>query len=265
MPEFQHRKSELSRPRMRDRGIYLLPNLFTTGALFAGFYAVVQAMNGRFEHAAVAIFIAMVLDGLDGRVARMTHTQSAFGAEYDSLSDMVSFGVAPALVIYVFALQGLGKIGWIAAFVYCAGAALRLARFNTQLDAATTDKRFFQGMPSPSAAALIAGFVWVMVEYGVDGHDVRWLAAAIALFGGLTMVSNFRYYSGKEINLRKSVPFFVILLVVLAFILVSTSPPEVLFGVFALYGLSGYGDALLRFVRRKKAAKIKTLLPDDEK
>jgi CDP-diacylglycerol--serine O-phosphatidyltransferase len=250
---------------MRDRGIYLLPNLFTTGALFAGFYAVVQAMNGRFEHAAVAIFIAMVLDGLDGRVARMTHTQSAFGAEYDSLSDMVSFGVAPALVIYVFALQGLGKIGWIAAFVYCAGAALRLARFNTQLDAATTDKRFFQGMPSPSAAALIAGFVWVMVEYGVDGHDVRWLAAAIALFGGLTMVSNFRYYSGKEINLRKSVPFFVILLVVLAFILVSTSPPEVLFGVFALYGLSGYGDALLRFVRRKKAAKAATLLPGDEK
>jgi CDP-diacylglycerol--serine O-phosphatidyltransferase len=265
MPEFQHRKAELSRPRMRDRGIYLLPNLFTTGALFAGFYAVVQAMNGRFEHAAVAIFIAMVLDGLDGRVARMTHTQSAFGAEYDSLSDMVSFGVAPALVIYVFALQGLGKIGWIAAFVYCAGAALRLARFNTQLDAAATDKRFFQGMPSPSAAALIAGFVWVMVEYGVDGHDVRWLAAAIALFGGLTMVSNFRYYSGKEINLRKSVPFFVILLVVLAFILVSTSPPEVLFGVFALYGLSGYGDALLQFVRRKKAVKATALLPDDKK
>jgi len=236
---------------MRDRGIYLLPNLFTTGALFAGFYAVVQAMNGRFEHAAVAIFIAMVLDGLDGRVARMTHTQSAFGAEYDSLSDMVSFGVAPALVIYVFALQSLGKIGWIAAFVYCAGAALRLARFNTQLDV-VTDKRFFQGMPSPSAAALIAGFVWVMVEYGVDGHDVRWLAAAIALFGGLTMVSNFRYYSGKEINLRKSVPFFVILLVVLAFILVSTSPPEVLFGVFVLYGLSGYGDGLMRFVRGRK-------------
>jgi len=249
---------------MRDRGIYLLPNLFTTGALFAGFYAVVQAMNGRFEHAAVAIFIAMVLDGLDGRVARMTHTQSAFGAEYDSLSDMVSFGVAPALVIYVFALQSLGKFGWIAAFVYCAGAALRLARFNTQLET-VTDKRFFQGMPSPSAAALIAGFVWVMVEYGVDGHDVRWLAAAIALFGGLTMVSNFRYYSGKEINLRKSVPFFVILLVVLAFILVSTSPPEVLFGVFALYGLSGYGDALLRFVRGRKTAKAKTPLPGNEK
>ncbi|WP_310447098.1 CDP-diacylglycerol--serine O-phosphatidyltransferase [Thiobacillus sp.] len=264
MSEYLHRKAELPRTRMRDRGIYLLPNLFTTGALFAGFYAVVQAMNGRFEHAAVAIFIAMVLDGLDGRVARMTHTQSAFGAEYDSLSDMVSFGVAPALVIYVFALQSLGKIGWIAAFVYCAGAALRLARFNTQLDV-VTDKRFFQGMPSPSAAALIAGFVWVMVEYGVDGHDVRWLAAVIALFGGLTMVSNFRYYSGKEINLRKSVPFFVILLVVLAFILVSTSPPEVLFGVFVLYGLSGYGDGLMRFVRGRKKGSASPPLPGDEK
>jgi len=264
MPDFMHRKTDSIRPRMRDRGIYLLPNLFTTGALFAGFYAVVQAMNGRFEHAAVAIFIAMVLDGLDGRVARMTHTQSAFGAEYDSLSDMVSFGVAPALVIYEFALQGMGKFGWIAAFVYCAGAALRLARFNTQLDT-VTDKRFFQGLPSPSAAALIAGFVWVMVEYGVAGQDVRWLAAMIALFGGLTMVSNFRFYSGKEINLRKSVPFFVILLVVLAFILVSTSPPEVLFGVFALYGLSGYVDALMQRLRRKKPAKTAPPLPDNKK
>mgnify|MGYP001473453672 CR=1 FL=1 len=246
---------------MRDRGIYLLPNLFTTGALFAGFYAIVQAMNERFEYAAVAIFIAMVLDGLDGRVARLTHTQSAFGAEFDSLADMVSFGVAPALVIYEFALQDLGKFGWIAAFVYCAGAALRLARFNTQLDV-ITDKRFFQGLPSPSAAALIAGFVWVMVEYRVDAYDVRWLAAGIALFGGLTMVSNFRYYSGKEINLRKSVPFFVILLVMLAFILVSTSPPEVLFGVFALYGISGYADGLWRLRRRRKPA---APLQDEEK
>ena len=264
MLEFNHHKAETKRPRIRDRGIYLLPNLFTTGALFAGFYAVVQAMNGRFEHAAVAIFIAMVLDGLDGRVARMTHTQSAFGAEYDSLSDMVSFGVAPALVIYEFALQGLGKLGWIAAFVYCAGAALRLARFNTQLDT-VTDKRFFQGLPSPSAAALIAGFVWVMVEYGVDGHDVRWVAAVVALLGGLTMVSNFRYYSGKEINLRKSVPFFVILLVVLAFVLVSTSPPEVLFGAFVLYTLSGYVDALLRKTGRKKNRETAVPLQSDKK
>ncbi|KAB2318087.1 CDP-diacylglycerol--serine O-phosphatidyltransferase [Betaproteobacteria bacterium SCN1] len=251
MLEFNHRKTDTM--RMRDRGIYLLPNLFTTGALFAGFYAVVQAMNGRFEHAAVAIFIAMVLDGLDGRVARMTHTQSAFGAEYDSLADMVSFGVAPALIIYEFALHDMGKFGWIAAFVYCAGAALRLARFNTQIET-VTDKRFFQGLPSPSAAALIAGFVWVMVEYGVSGREVPEIAAVVALFGGLTMVSNLRYYSGKEINLRKSVPFFVILLVVLAFILVSTSPPEVLFGVFVLYGLSGYVDVLMRRFHRKPAA-----------
>jgi len=268
MLDFKHNKLNTARPRMRDRGIYLLPNLFTTGALFAGFYAIVQAMNGRFENAAVAILIAMVLDGLDGRVARMTHTQSAFGAEFDSLSDMVSFGVAPALVVYEFALQGMGKFGWIAAFVYCAGAALRLARFNTQLET-PTDKRFFQGLPSPAAAALIASFVWVMVEYTVPGHEVRWVAAFLALFAGLTMVSNFKYYSGKEINLRKSVPFFVILLVVLAFILISTSPPEVLFGVFVLYGLSGYVYALMLLGRNKKTAPTippTTLsLPEDQK
>lgn len=264
MLDFKHNKPDIVRPRMRDRGIYLLPNLFTTGALFAGFYAIVQAMNGRFENAAIAILIAMVLDGLDGRVARMTHTQSAFGAEYDSLSDMVSFGVAPALVVYEFALQGMGKFGWIAAFVYCAGAALRLARFNTQLET-PTDKRFFQGLPSPAAAALIASFVWVMVEYGVEGQDVRWVAAFLALFAGLTMVSNFKYYSGKEINLRKSVPFFVILLVVLAFILISTSPPEVLFGVFVLYGVSGYVYALVLLGRNKKVLLTSQRLPEDKK
>lgn len=268
MLDFKHTKPDIVRPRMRDRGIYLLPNLFTTGALFAGFYAIVQAMNGRFENAAVAILIAMVLDGLDGRVARLTHTQSAFGAEFDSLSDMVSFGVAPALVVYEFALQGMGKFGWIAAFVYCAGAALRLARFNTQLEA-PTDKRFFQGLPSPAAAALVASFVWVMVEYEVPGPNARWAAAFIALFGGLTMVSNFKYYSGKEINLRKSVPFFVILLVMLAFILVSTSPPEVLFGVFILYGLSGYVYALMLLLGYKKPARLSPpvtmSLPDEKK
>ncbi len=264
MLDFNHNKLEDTRPRMRDRGIYLLPNLFTTGALFAGFYAIVQAMNGRFEHAAIAIFIAMVLDGLDGRVARMTHTQSAFGAEFDSLSDMVSFGVAPALVIYEFALQGIGKWGWIAAFVYCAGAALRLARFNTQLET-VTDKRFFQGLPSPAAAALVAGFVWVMVEYGIAGSAVRWVAAFIALFAGLTMVSNFKYYSGKEINLKKSVPFFVILLIVLVFILVSTSPPEVLFVAFVLYGLSGYAYALMRLGRSKKIDPAAQRLQEEQK
>jgi len=241
----------------RRRGIYLLPNLFTTGALFAGFYAIVQAMNGKFEQSAVAIFIAMVLDGLDGRVARLTRTQSAFGAEYDSLSDMVSFGVAPALVMYVWALQDMGKLGWIAAFIYCAGTALRLARFNTQLE--VSDKRFFQGLPSPAAAALIAGMIWVLHDYEIKGPDIHWFAWVVTVFAGLTMVSNLRYYSGKDINLRHSVPFVVVLLVVLAFILISYRPPEVLFGVFVLYALSGYALWLSRFVRRGKK------IPDSDK
>jgi CDP-diacylglycerol--serine O-phosphatidyltransferase len=239
--------------RLRRRGIYLLPNLFTTAALFAGFYAIVQAMNSHYEQAAVAIFIAMVMDGLDGRVARLTHTQSAFGAEYDSLSDMVSFGVAPALVVYVWALKDMGKLGWIAAFVYCAGAALRLARFNTQLEVA--DKRFFQGLPSPAAAALLAGLVWVMNDYHINGADIRWWVWGATLFAGLTMVSNLRYYSGKDINLRKSVPFIFILLIVLAFILISSDPPRVLFAVFVVYALSAYADWLWNFVRgRRKPA-----------
>lgn len=261
MLDFKHSKGEVERTRMRDRGIYVLPNLFTIGALFAGFYAIVQAMNGRWEHAAVAIFIAMVLDGLDGRVARMTGTQSAFGAELDSLSDMVSFGVAPALIMYVFALKELGKFGWIAAFVYCAGAALRLARFNTQLEVA--DKRFFQGLPSPAAAALVAGFVWVMVEYGIAGPEVDWLASAVILFAGISMVTNLKFYSGKEINLRKSVPFFVVILIVLFFILVSTSPPEVLLLIFVLYGLSGYVYATWRWTRRQE--KMPRHLPEEKK
>ncbi|HWU83407.1 MAG TPA: CDP-diacylglycerol--serine O-phosphatidyltransferase [Methylophilaceae bacterium] len=239
------RRKPLIEPGLRERSIYLLPNLFTTASLFAGFYAIVQSMNGRFEHAAVAIFIAMVMDGLDGRVARLTNTQSAFGAEYDSLSDMVSFGVAPALVMYVWALKPLGKLGWIAAFIYCACAALRLARFNTKLD--DSDKRYFQGLPSPAAAALLAGLVWVSFDNGVSGTEVflgwlkmKWLAWGITLFAGLSMVSDLKYYSGKDINLRSSVPFVVILLIVLAFVLISYSPPEVLFFVSLLYGLSGY-------------------------
>lgn len=233
------------------RGIYLLPNLFTTGALFAGFFAIVQGMNGRFEMAAVAIFIAMVLDGLDGRVARMTNTQSAFGAEYDSLSDMVSFGVAPALVMYSFALKDMGKLGWIAAFVFCAGAALRLARFNTML--AVQDKRWFVGLPSPAAATLVAGFIWVMVDNHVQGVEIRWLAWGLTLFAGISMITNFRFYSGKDINLKKSVPFVVIVLVALSFSLVSVDPPIVLFLLLLAYGLSGYAYWLRRRITRKRA------------
>ena len=239
------RKKPLIEPGLRERSIYLLPNLFTTAALFAGFYAIVQAMNGNYEHSAVAIFIAMVMDGLDGRVARLTNTQSAFGAEYDSLSDMVSFGVAPALVLYVWALKPMGKLGWIAAFIYCACAALRLARFNTKLD--DGDKRYFQGLPSPAAASLLAGLVWVAFDNNVLGNEIffgwvqmKWLAWAITLFAGFSMVSDLKFYSGKDINLKSSVPFVVILLIVLAFVLISYSPPEVLFFVALVYGLSGY-------------------------
>ncbi|SDY45404.1 CDP-diacylglycerol--serine O-phosphatidyltransferase [Nitrosomonas sp. Nm58] len=237
--------------RLRRRGIYLLPNLFTTAALFAGFFAIVQAMNGNYEHSAIAIFIAMVLDGLDGRVARLTHTQSEFGAEYDSLSDMVSFGVAPALVVYEWALKDMDKLGWIAAFIYCACAALRLARFNTNIE--VVDKRFFQGLPSPAAAALIAGLVWVALDFQIQGVDIKWVVWTTTLFAGLTMVSNLPYYSGKEFNLRRRVPFFSILLLLLFFfVLIPSHPPVVLFGLFSLYALSGYFMKLWHLGKNKK-------------
>lgn len=219
------------------KGIYLLPNLFTTGALFSGFYAVVASMNGHFENAAIAVFIAMVLDGMDGRVARMTNTQSDFGAEYDSLADMVSFGVAPALVAFTWALQDLGKVGWVAAFVYVAGAALRLARFNTQL--AVADKNFFTGLASPSAAAIVAGTVWVFSESGTPGTDISWLMALIVPLAGILMVSNVRYHSFKGLDLRGKVPFVAMLAVVLVFVVVSIDPAKVLLGFFMLYALSG--------------------------
>jgi CDP-diacylglycerol--serine O-phosphatidyltransferase len=249
MPELRPRKS-LMNPEIRRRGIYILPNLFTTAALFAGFFAIVQAMNDRFEVSAVAIFLAMVLDGLDGRVARLTHTQSAFGAEYDSLSDMVSFGVAPALVAYEWALKGLGKMGWIAAFIYCAGAALRLARFNTNID--VIDKRYFQGLPSPAAAALVAGLVWVMIDNGWSGEEARWYACVLTMFAGITMVSSVRYYSGKDINLRKSVPFIIVVAFAIGFALVSSYPPGVLFALFLVYALSGYVLAAWQLVGRRR-------------
>jgi CDP-diacylglycerol--serine O-phosphatidyltransferase len=209
-------------------------------------------MNGRFEHAAIAIYVAMVLDGLDGRIARITRTQSAFGAEYDSLCDMVSFGAAPALVMYEWALKGMGKLGWIAAFIYCAGAALRLARFNTQL--AVADKRYFQGIPSPAAAALVIGFVWVMVEYQRDPNNLRWAAWLLTVFAGLTMVSNVRFYSFKDLNFRRSVPFMVLLACVIALALVSYEPATVLFGLFCLYSVSGYVHWL--WIRRPGARRI---------
>ena len=232
----------------RKRGIYLLPNLFTTSALFAGFYAIVQGMNHDFERAAIAIFVAAVLDGLDGRVARLTGTQSAFGAEYDSLADMVSFGAAPALVMYEWALRDMGRIGWIAAFIYCVGAALRLARFNTQLSVA--DKRWFTGLPSPAAGLLVAGMIWVLNDYQVKGGQVKWFAAALTVYAGVTMVSNVRFYSGKDLNLRRAVPFWMTLVIVVALMLISIEPSHVLWGIMVVYGFSGY---VLWIVQRVRA------------
>lgn len=231
-------------PRPNRRSIYLLPNLLTTGALFAGFYAIVAAVNQRFELAAIAVFIAMILDGLDGRIARMTHTQSAFGAEYDSLSDLVSFGLAPALIMYQWALVHMqemgdvwGKIGWLAAFIYVACAALRLARFNTQV--ASSDKKYFQGLPSPAAAAVMAGVVWVLDNWSASGTDFIWLALGTTIIVGLLMVSNISYYSFKDLNVKNQVPSIAILLMVLLIALTTLDPAKVLFAVFFLYTVSG--------------------------
>ena len=229
-------------PRPRRKGIYVLPNAITLAALFAGFYAIVMAMKGRFEVAAVGIFVAAVLDSLDGRVARMTHSQSAFGEQMDSLCDMVSFGAAPALIVYEWALKDLGKLGWIPAFAYIAGAALRLARFNVNIG--VVDKRFFQGLPSPAAAALVMGLIWVMDDAGFkDVHRIGWLAwtaFGVTLFAGLSMVTNAPFYSFKVVGGRNTVPFAVIVAIALGIALVALDPPRVLFALFCAYGLSGY-------------------------
>lgn len=227
--------------KVRRRGVYLLPNLFTTAALFSGFYAIVVSMNGQFEAAAIAIFAAMVFDGLDGRVARLTHTQSKFGAEYDSLSDMVSFGLAPALVMFNWALADLDKFGWTVAFIYVACAALRLARFNTQIE--TADKNYFSGLASPAAAAVIAGIVWVCNDEGWVGDalpvELAVLTGILTALIGLLMILNVRYHSFKGLDLRGRVPFVVVILIVLAFALVMLDPPRVLLAGFLLYALSG--------------------------
>ncbi|GAB4089418.1 CDP-alcohol phosphatidyltransferase family protein [Hydrogenophaga soli] len=240
----------------RNKGIYILPNLITLAALFGGFYAIVMSMNGRFDLATVGIFAAMVLDSLDGRVARMTNTQSAFGEQMDSLSDMVSFGAAPALVAYVWSLTNLGRWGWIAAFVYCACAALRLARFN--VNTSVVDKRFFQGLPSPAAAALVAGFIWLMTDVGIQGVDVQWWVFGITLYAGLTMVTNVPFYSFKDVHMKKSVPFAVIVLLALTIAIINIHPPIVLFGLFVVYGLSGYAVYAWKRSKGKPTSVIST-------
>lgn len=245
-----------SETRKRAKGIYMVPNMITLAALFGGFYAIVMAMNGRFELATVALFLSMVLDSLDGRVARMTNTQSAFGEQMDSLSDMVSFGAAPALVAYIWTLSNLGRWGWIAAFVYLACAALRLARFN--VNTGVVDKRFFQGLPSPAAAALVAGFIWLMTDLEIPSGDATWAMFAITLFAGLTMVTNVPFYSFKDLSLKKSVPFAAIVLVALGIAVINIHPPTVLFGLFVVYGLSGYAIYVWRKAKGRPTSVIST-------
>jgi len=242
--------------KKRGRGIYLLPNLITTAALFAGFYGIVAATQDKFEQACVAIFIAMILDALDGRVARMTNTSTEFGAEYDSLADMGSFGLAPALIMYEWSLSSLvdvgwhwGKLGWLAAFLYVASGALRLARFNTK--ASNTDKRYFQGLPSPAAAAVVVGFVWACFDNGIAGEAVAKIALVIIVFSGVMMVSNVSYYSFKDIDFHNKVPFMAMLVVVLIFVFAAIDPPITLFGCFMLYALSGPALSILRRFRKR--------------
>ena len=252
------------------KGIFLLPNLFTTGALFAGFYAIIAAMKGNFEIAAMVIFLAMILDGLDGRVARLTNTQSAFGAEYDSLSDMVSFGVAPGLVMYQWSLVYLadvsnfwGKLGWLAAFIYTTCTALRLARFNTQIGIA--DKRYFQGLASPAAAAVVMGAVWVCETYLITGEDVKYLALILTTLAGGLMVSRFSYYSFKDLDLRKKVPFVAVLAVMLVFVFLSIETATVLFLSFVAYMLSGPVISLFRWNRKRQRLQAGDEPPQNQK
>jgi CDP-diacylglycerol--serine O-phosphatidyltransferase len=249
------------RAGLRRRGIYLLPNLFTTGVLFCGFFAIVQGMNGRFETGATAIFVAMVLDAMDGRVARWTHTASEFGAQYDSIADMVAFGAAPALLAYEWALKDMGTAGWIGAFVYCAATGIRLARFNANLG--VVDKRFFQGLPSPSGAAVLAGFVWALTdlsnEFSLQVEESAWIGAVtwlVAVFAGVTMVSNVPFYSFKEFNWRRRVPLWAILAAVVAYAVVATRPPLILFLLFFAYSLSGY-------VMWARGGRIRSVLPEE--
>lgn len=247
----------------RRRGIYLLPNLFTTGALFAGFYSIIASINNQFESAAIAIFVAMILDGMDGRIARLTNTQSDFGVQYDSLSDMVSFGIAPSLVMYQWALSDMGKLGWLAAFIYTASAALRLARFNTQAN--SQDKRFFQGLPSPLAAATLAGMIWCGEVYDLIGETTSLIfCLPMTVIIGILMVSNVRYHSFKEFDLKGRVPFMTVLIVVLVFVLIAMKPPLVLFVIASTYVVSGPVLTLLTIRKHREARKPTEQTPDEQ-
>lgn len=245
---------EKSVKKMQARGIYLLPNLLTTAALFSAFYSIIAAVKGHFDVACMAIFVAMLADTLDGRVARLTNTQTAFGAEYDSLSDMVSFGIAPALIVYSWALSHLGKLGWLASFLYAAATALRLARFNTQ--AHDQDKRYFQGLSCTAAAGVISGMVWLGDSYQLSDSRITWVFAAImTVFLAMLMVSTIRFHSFKQIDLKGKVPFFVVLIPIVVMVAIALEPPEMLFAIFFLYALSGPIITLWQLRKMRKNAK----------
>ena len=268
LPDDEHGREPVLAVELRPRrkGLYMLPNAITLAALFSGFYAIVMAINGRFELSCIAIFCAAILDSMDGRVARMTNSQSAFGEQMDSLSDMVSFGAAPALIIYIWALKDLGKAGWIPAFVYISGAALRLARFNVNIG--VVDKRFFQGLPSPAAAAIVIGLIWVVDDAGFKGVSqipaLAYTAFAVTLFAGLSMVTNAPFYSFKVVGSRRTVPFIVIVAIALAIALVALDPPKVLFAIFCVYGLSGYAVYGWRRMKGRRASVIATSTDDPD-
>ena len=231
-------------------GIYLLPNLFTTASLFAAFYSIVASMQAQYEVAVIAIFIGMIADTLDGRIARLTNTQTAFGAQYDSLSDMVTFGVAPALLLYSFALHSLGKLGWLVAFTYTAAVALRLARFNIQVE--KIDKRYFQGLACPAAAALVSSFAWFCYQNELTNKFIVIIAASIMLIASMLMVSNIRYYSFKEIDFKGKVPFLYLLLMVIIFVAIAAEPSIVLFIGVVIYILSGLVHTRLAIYRKNR-------------
>lgn len=232
-------------------GIYLLPNLLTTASLFMAFYSIVSSLQGQYDSAAIAIFIGMITDGLDGRLARMTNTQTAFGAEYDSLSDMVTFGVAPALLLFSWDLHLLGKLGWLVSFMYTAAVALRLARFNTQLE--TADKRYFQGLSCTAAAGMISAYVWLCYQHDWPVGFVSGATVILSVFAAVVMVSNVRYHSFKQIDFKGKIPFFYVLLVVILFMAVAANPSWVTFIAFTLYALSGP----LQTFRAMQKARIK--------
>jgi len=248
-------RSTTTQVKPRGRGIYLLPNLFTTSALFAGFYSLIAAHEQQFAPAAIAILVAMVLDGFDGRVARMTNTTTAFGAEYDSMADMVSFGAAPAFLMYTWSLSSLpeevwGQLGWVVAFVYCGCCGLRLARFNVAVG--TADKRFFQGLACPAAAATLASFVWVMINFGHSGSDLVGLVLLATLITGGLMVSSFTYYSFKDMTDSRKVPFAMLLALLLLFVVTAVDPPKMILIATSCYAASGPGWSLIRWFRKRQ-------------